>query len=154
MRGPDGGESLEFRLNHRLESIRAEGALLLEVGTNLGEVDVVERLADEFAIGGLSTLRIGAQGEVDRVGLQQVIRGAECVGLIARPPVAGGIVGHPGPHRIQFDVSAAGEKIGFGVDQAGLVAALPESAAALVGAVEGLGVVATEGLHQACDGAS
>lgn len=62
MRGPDGGESLEFRLNHRLESIRAESPLLLEVGTNLGEGDFVERVADEFAIGGLSTLRIGAQG--------------------------------------------------------------------------------------------
>ncbi|MEN9454224.1 MAG: hypothetical protein RLZZ19_711, partial [Actinomycetota bacterium] len=54
----------------------------------------------------------------------------EAVAAVAAPAVVGGVIGHAGANRVEFDIAHAGEQIGFGLDQRGFVAALPQGAGA------------------------
>lgn len=59
-----------------------------------------------------------------RVGL------AKCVVAVAGPTVVCRIIHDHGAHGIELDVALAAEQVGFGLDQRGLVAAVPQGAAA------------------------
>lgn len=85
------------------------------------------------------------RGQV-RAGLPQGVM------AITGPAVVGRIVHHGGTHRIEFDVALTTEQIGLGLDQGGLVAAVPQSTGAAVGGVNVLHVTSSQGNDEPWDG--
>jgi len=90
---------------------------------------------DEFFVGGpleaqavfcLPLRRRAPERAIERVLAHQGIGRAERVGAIARPAPVADACDHPRPHRIEFDISAAIEKIGVGVDRRGAEAPFPQ----------------------------
>jgi hypothetical protein len=49
----------------------------------------------------------------------------QCIAAIAGPAIVGWVVHHGGAHGIEFDVALAGKQVGFGLDEGGLIAAIP-----------------------------
>ena len=92
------------------------------------------------------------QGAVGRVGREQGIVLAQGITRVTGIRVLAGTLHHAGTYRIEFDVPLAGEQITVVLYQAGVVPALPQGAGAPVQSVDGLHVLATQGLHDAGDG--
>ncbi len=65
-----------------------------------------------------------------RVGLPQRIM------AIARPAVVSRVIDHGSAHGVELDVALASNQVGFGLDQRGFVAAVPQGAGAAVGGVD------------------
>jgi len=77
-----------------------------------------------------------------RVGL------AEAVVPVTAPAVLAGVLHHASANGVEFDVTHAGEQVGLGLDQAGFVAAFPQTASAFVAAVDVLHVAPSDCLHE------
>ena len=141
MRRPHAGEALGLGFHHRSEIIAAIGALLLHVEADRSEVFVVEGLGQECAVG------LGAQRPLDGVlGEQRVFAQRTQAGATG-PCECGGVVCHPGAHRVEVDVPYAAQQVIGVIDQAGLVAAFPQGASAAVPGVEQSHVVPAQLLH-------
>ena len=76
-----------------------------------------------------------------RIGL------AKCQCTVAGPAVVARVGDHRGAQRIEFDVAVAVHQVVAITDQAGLVAALPQRARAVVGDVDIADIAPPEGLH-------
>ena len=63
------------------------------------------------------------------------------------PAVLGRMRYHPGPHRVQFDISAAGQQILLAIHGRRLEAAFPQGAAAPIGVVEMPHIAPADRLH-------
>ena len=108
---PDADRSLGERLDLLLKAFASPGALLPGVLSKIGEVFFFYLFVDQGPVGGLSCGRCGGKQRVllvrgdERRGLSQ------CVVVVARPGVVGGISGHVGADGIELDVAVAGEQI-------------------------------------------
>lgn len=71
MRWPYTGEPLRFGLDHGVEVVATQGALLLEVGADGGEVVVGLGFMHEAMVGLGAIQRRGGKGGVCRVGREQ-----------------------------------------------------------------------------------
>lgn len=71
---------------------------------------------------------------------------------ITRPRIVARPSNHPGTHRIEFDVTAARQKVRPRVHQTCLVAPFPQGARATVATIEQPGIVPRERMHQARQG--
>ena len=113
-----------------LKAFAAPGALLPGVLSKIVEVFFFYLFVDQGAVGGLSCGGCGGKQRVllvrgdERRGLPQ------CVMVVARPGVVGGITGHVSSDGIEFDVAVAGEQIAVGIDQCSLEASFPQRAGA------------------------
>ncbi|MFB1489984.1 MULTISPECIES: hypothetical protein [unclassified Thiocapsa] len=116
------------RFNLPIEAIIADGLVLVECQPQIAERSVVERDAEQLPIGGTARFLVIAESEVDRVRRHQRVRLAERVGPVAGPAVKGGVRRQAGAHGIQLDVTVAQQQVGFGLNQGGFVAAVPEGA--------------------------
>lgn len=76
---------------------------------------------------------------------QQVAGETKGIAAIAAPPVVCRVIDHVGAHRVEFDVALAGKQVGFGLDEGGFVAAVPQCAGAAVDGVDVLHVTPTDG---------
>lgn len=147
------GEAPGRGSHYRLECVSPIGALLLQIGTEGGEVFVAERLRQQYAIGfgtgpgGCAWRVLGRVQREHRV----LALAAEC--RAAQPGKARRIVGDTGTDRVEVDVANAAQQVGVIVDQAGLAAAFPQGACAAVAGIELANVLAAELLHEGGDGA-
>lgn len=73
------------------------------------------------------------------------------VGGATGPAPGRGVVDQPGADGVEFDVAVTGEHVLLAIDQAGLVAAFPECAAAAMAGVEQADVLTPELLHHPAD---
>ena len=65
--------SPQFRFDHRLETMAAECALLLDIGTNLAELVVTQRFRDKLAVGVLTLIGRRCKRDVSRMREKQSI---------------------------------------------------------------------------------
>lgn len=70
-------------------------------------------LAKKIAIGLLAGVRGSPQCLIERVGCYKWTVFTEGIGAVTRPTVLFGDFDHGGANRIEFDITLAGEQIGF-----------------------------------------
>jgi len=71
---------------------------------------------------------------------------------IAGPAIVGGITNDTGSNRIEFDVSAAGQQVPVGIDDARSKSPFPKRSGALMPVVEPSNKASSERLHRAAKG--
>jgi len=130
----------------------AQWQALVESKTDVGDRVVVELRAEELAVAGVPFALVAGDVGIDGVWGDPGFGLAEPVGAVAAPAVVRRVIDHARPYRVEFDIAHGGQQVGVGLYQRGFVAAVPEGAGALLGAVEVLDVASTEGDEELGDG--
>jgi hypothetical protein len=130
------------------EPVVAQGLALGQGKADVVYGLVVQLIAEQRPVGALPGCVVLAQFEVEGVRGEAGVALPESVAAVAGPAVVGGVADHVGAHGVEFDIAHAGEKVGFGLDQAGFVSAFPQAAAAAVAFVDVLDVAPADGLHE------
>ena len=107
--------------------------------------------AKHGAISFLPCRRRAPQRCVERVGRDERVGLPEPIGAVAGPAVVRRLLYHRRAHGIEFDVAHAFQQVGLGLDQGGLVPAIPQCAGAPVGGVDVLHIAPSEGNDQLGD---
>lgn len=79
--------------------------------------------------------------------MNQRVRLPVRVSAITGPQVIARMRHDTGPHRVELDVTRAGEKVLFAVDQRGFVSPLPLGTGTSISVIDVLDIAATDGLH-------
>ena len=151
MGGPDPSAPPEFGFDQALEPIIPERALLLDVGADFRELLIADRFVEERAVGDAALGDVWPQGQVDGMGMDERVVPASRIGVVARPGMLRRRCHHRCPYGIELDIAIAAKQVGFRVDEAGLVAALPQRAAAAVSRIEGRDICSPQFSHHARD---
>ena len=83
MGGANDCATTEFGFDHGLKPVAAEGALLLDIGTDFIELVDADGFGKQGAIGGAALDRIIGQGGVGGVRLNECVVGAERIAAVA-----------------------------------------------------------------------
>lgn len=151
MRRADGREAPRFLCDERLKVVRSQRALLLQVGADLQDCVFGQQFPEQDPVCGAPFGRGRAESAIGRMWRQKQIV-TPAVGGAARPRIRFWVLDHAGSNGIEVDVSVATEDIVGAVDQAGLVAALPQGARASMAGVEESGVLSPQPVHHRRDG--
>ena len=125
---------------------------MIEREPNVANRSIVEVRAQQVSVSGLPLFGVATQCAIQRMRGDPGVLLPQPVVVVTAPAVVRGVRHHAGTHRVELDVTHAGEQVGFGVDQRRFVAAVPKRAGTPVGAVEVLDVAAAEGDQQLGDG--
>ena len=139
----------ELGLDGLPEAFAAVSVLALQVATDGLNVGRIGGGHDEIAVVALAGWRIVAECQVRGVGMDQRIGLAESERTVAGPAVVARIGHHRGAQGVQFDIAVAVHEVVAIVHHAGLVATLPQRAAAVVGVVDVADVAAAQRLQRA-----
>ena len=110
--------------------------LPLQVAADGFDISGIHGVQDHLAVGLLSRDRICGQAQIVGMRGQQRIVFSACQCAVAGPAVVARIGDHRGAQRIEFDVAMAMHEVVTFADQACLVAAFPQRAAAVVRVVD------------------
>lgn len=108
-----------------LETRATQCALLCNVPSNRREFRSIDPGMQPLSVRGGPLLGRDAQRQVCAMRRNQRIAGLAQMGMHAGPAILLRQCSHGGTHRVQLDISAHGQCISVGIDQAGFVAALP-----------------------------
>lgn len=103
---------------------------------------------DQAAPALLALYWVMIQGQPAGMWLQQVGIAAMGGGVMAGPWIVGRVGHHPGAHRVELDVTHAGQQVIVIADQAGLVTAFPQGAGAKVTVIDVAHIAPPQALHQ------
>jgi hypothetical protein len=95
----------------------------------------------------LTACSVCPQGVIQRMRLQQLIDFTPRVRPVTRPAIFCRVPRHARAYQVQFDVTLAGEQVGFFLRQARAEASFPKRAASAVGSVHVLNVALAQGFH-------
>ena len=135
-------------LDHRAKVIAAQGALLLEAGSNGCQVVDRQGFVQQLAVGLGAWLRRGSQVGVFAMRCEHGFLTKTAMAGVAGPGESCWIIGHAGAGGIEIYIAVAVQHIAFAVDQASLVAAFPQRSGAPVSRVELADAAPSEFLHE------
>lgn len=148
-----GCRSSERPFHHCLEARLAQCAFLLHMPPDRIALVVAHAQPQPLAVSGGAQVRIATELQVDRMQGHQRVMAAAQMGVDARPAMLLRCGNHRRAYGVELDVTQHAQQVRVRVHQAGLVAALPEPAAAPVACVECLGMTLADAAHGAADGA-
>lgn len=135
-----------------VEARVAQRLVLIERQPNVINGFAVQLRPEKTTIPGLPFLLVPPDRQIERVRREMRVGLAKRVVAVAAPAVVCRVIHHRGAHGIELDVALAAEQIGFGLDQRGLVAAVPQGSTATVGGVDVLHVAPAQGDDEPRDG--
>ena len=153
MRRPHARKAVGLGFDHRLETVPPQRALLLQIDVDFRQVILGNGFVQQGSIRLRPIIRRRAQCKLCRMQAKQRIISPTTQGRATRPSIGRGVIGDAGADRVEVDAADAAQRIVLAIDQACLVATLPERSRSPMAGIEQCDIAPAHLLHENADGA-